>query len=161
MDFAAQFVDRTGVGADQYRKKWRSYIITINPNIRMSQDDPEYEQFKEFFFYKLRLLYRRENMMKVIDHVGKVEWPEVVVVADTSIEYGETSEKLHAHTVFNIAVPWTRFNENKISLSYEKFHALVAEVMPEPEFASINTNIRYVDASGLNITEYLQKKARG
>jgi len=160
MEYTANFVDRTGHGADQYRKRWRVYHITINPNIQVDQDAEDYEQFRDFFFFKIRQLYRRDNMAKAIDHVGAVEWPEVVVVTDTTFEYGEETRKLHTHTVLKIAVPWTRTNANKVSLSYEKFHALIKEIFPESEFKGINCRINYVDPSILNLYEYQNKKAR-
>lgn len=155
MQFTSRFVDRTGNQIATEKSSYKAYFITINPNVRKSQDEPDYQEFRDYFFYKLNQIYSRDRLKVAIDQIGEINWGNVVVTADTSMEFGEQTQKLHSHTEVLLKIP--RHEKDEVSISYKKFGDMVREQFANDGLKGIYVNIRPVNTMIYYVRDYNNK----
>ncbi len=164
MNFASEYVDRSSGPSSKpsMRKKYRGYFLTINPNIAMSQDNPQYNSFRDFFFYKVRQLFTRPNMIECIVKQGSIAWDSVSITNKTTFEYGFDTHRLHCHTRLLLTIPKPPkhlSSQTKVSISYKEFNVVLRKIFNEPEFSGIYCDIKSIDVSEYNLRDYLAKRS--
>ncbi len=163
MSFHATLGEHMG-DPSPFRKQFTGHIITINPNIIMSKDDPEMQNFRNHFSKKIQQLYTRSNARKYVNYlgdIGAVNFSDIDINVESTIEYGKTTNKLHVHTrhVMSFKVPRgvPLLNRTSIGIDFNLFHQVVADVFHEPFYKSTVALIRPLNMTDANLHEYFEK----
>lgn len=143
------------------RKQYFGRLITINPNIVMSKDDPEYPDYKRYLEHKYNELFTRANARKYVNYLGDVDFDDITIRAKSVLEYGEETGKLHFHVsyimFFNVPRGVPLEHQSSIGIDYVEFFKVVKEVFHEPEFKSIKVLWSKLNMTDANINEYFNK----
>ena len=145
--------DRTATMVDDTpaRIKAVTYLITINPNYPLEQDDPEYEAMKRYIELKLNELFTVPNISRTLSVKGIVDPNTIEFNISSALEYGSTYHKLHSHTLLEIIVPKTG---GSVSINYKDFGRVAREVF---NLEHLHVDLAKFNSSYVNVLRYIQK----